>query len=176
MVFLTGQEEIESFSLKVKSIAKDLEAMAPPLKVLPLYSSLPTAQLAEAFRPTPRGLRKVVISTNVAETSVTIPGIKYVIDSGKVKAKTFNATTGLDMLQVQPISQAQAWQRTGRAGRDSSGHCYRIYTKAEFEKFEKNSQPEIQRCNLASVSLQLLTLGINILNFDFMDKPPKEVI
>lgn len=174
-MFLTGQEEIESFAFKVKSIAKDLENMAPPLRVLPLYSSLPSTQLAEAFRPTPHGFRKIIISTNVAETSVTIPGIMYVVDSGKVKAKTFNPTTGLDMLQVRPISQAQAWQRTGRAGRDSSGHCYRVFTKEEFEKFEKNSEPEIQRCNLASVSLQLLTLGINILNFDFMDKPPKEV-
>lgn len=149
--------------------------MTPPLKVLPLYSSLPSLQLAEAFKPTPHGLRKIVISTNIAETSVTIPGIKYVIDSGKVKAKMFNPITGLDMLQVRTISQAQAWQRSGRAGRDSSGHCYRIFTKDEFDKFDKNSQPEILRCNLASVSLQLLTLGINILNFDFMDKPPKEV-
>ncbi|KAK6623572.1 hypothetical protein RUM43_009424 [Polyplax serrata] len=174
LVFLTGQEEIESFTLKVKSIMKDLENVAPPLRVLPLYSSLPSTQLAEAFRPTPHGFRKIVISTNVAETSVTIPGIKYVIDSGKVKTRNFNPTTGLDVLQVRPISQAQAWQRTGRAGRDSSGFCYRVFTQDEFEKFEKNSQPEIQRCNLASVSLQLLTLGINILNFDFMDKPPKE--
>lgn len=149
--------------------------MAPQLRVISLYASLPTSQLSEAFRPTPVGMRKVVISTNVAETSVTIPGIKYVIDSGKVKAKHYNPTTGLDMLKVQSISQAQAWQRTGRAGRESDGICYRIFTKEEFSKFSKNTQPEIQRCNLSTVALQLLTQGINISAFDFMDKPPKEV-
>lgn len=175
LIFLTGQEEIEGVVLKIKSIAKDLENIVPFLRVLPLYSSLPSSQLNEPFKPTPPGMRKIVISTNVAETSITIPGIKYVIDSGKMKCRTFNPTTSLDMFKVQTISQAQAWQRAGRAGRDSDGHCYRMFTKEEFSKMDQNPTPEIQRCNLASITLQLLTLGINILTFDLMDKPPVEV-
>ncbi|KAK7870441.1 hypothetical protein R5R35_000729 [Gryllus longicercus] len=176
LVFLTGQEEIEAMANSIRQIALELDGKAPQLKVYPLYSSLPSQQQLDVFRPTPVGMRKVILSTNVAETSVTISGIKYVIDSGMVKARSHHPGTGLDMLKVQKISQAQAWQRTGRAGRESSGFCYRVYTKQEFDSLLKNSIPEIQRCNLTSVVLQLLALGINTLEFDFIDKPPREAI
>ncbi|XP_047109193.1 ATP-dependent RNA helicase DHX33 isoform X1 [Schistocerca piceifrons] len=174
LVFLTGQEEIESMAHHIRLIARDLEGKAPPLRVYPLYSSLPSHQQLDVFRPTSKGMRKVILSTNVAETSVTISGIKYVIDSGMVKARSHHPGTGLDILKVQRISQAQAWQRTGRAGRESTGYCYRVYTRKEFESLPKNSVPEIQRCNLTGVVLQLLALGVNCVSFDFIDKPPRE--
>ncbi|XP_068950257.1 ATP-dependent RNA helicase DHX33 isoform X3 [Petaurus breviceps papuanus] len=119
-----------------------------------------------------QGSRKVIISTNIAETSITITGIKHVIDTGMVKAKKYNPESGLEVLAVQRVSKTQAWQRTGRAGREDSGACYRLYTEDEFEKFDKMTVPEIQRCNLASVILQLLALRVpNVLTFDFMSKP-----
>ncbi|KAJ9595956.1 hypothetical protein L9F63_012849, partial [Diploptera punctata] len=176
LVFLTGQEEIEAMAHSIRLIAKDLEGKHPPLKVYPLYSSLPTNQQLDVFRPTPHGARKVILSTNIAETSVTISGIKYVVDSGMVKVRVHHPRTGLDVLKVQRISQAQAWQRTGRAGRESAGFCYRVYTRLEFDSMLMNPVPEIQRCHLTSVVLQLLALGLSPLSFDFMDTPPKESI
>nr|CAD7392501.1 unnamed protein product [Timema cristinae] len=176
LVFLTGQEEIEAMAYNIRLISKDLEGKCVPLKVYPLYSSLPSHMQLDVFRPTAPGMRKVILSTNIAETSVTISGIKYIIDSGMVKNRSHHPGTGLDVLKVQRISQAQAWQRTGRAGRESPGFCYRTYTHQEFDSFRKNPIPEIQRCNLTSVVLQLLTLGINPSSFDFMDKPPVEYI
>lgn len=176
LVFLTGQEEIEAMARSIRLIMKDLEGKCPCLKVYPLYSSLPSHQQLDVFRSTPQGMRKVILSTNIAETSITISGIKYVIDSGMVKVRTHHPGTGLDVLKVQRISQAQAWQRTGRAGRESPGFCYRVYTRQEFDALLKNSIPEIQRCNLANVVLQLLALEIDVLTFNFLDKPPKELV
>lgn len=146
------------------------------MKVFPLYSALPTHQQLEAFKPSPPGMRKLILSTNVAETSVTIGGIRHVIDTGVVKARTHHPTTGLDVLRVEKVSKAQAWQRTGRAGREAAGKCYRTYTKEEFERMKEMPVPEIQRCSLAGVALQLLAIGVDITTFDFMDKPPKETV
>lgn len=101
-------------------------------------------------------------------------GIRYVIDTGVVKARTHHPTTGLDVLRVEKISKAQAWQRTGRAGREAPGKCYRTYTREEFDEMKEMPVPEIQRCTLAGVALQLLAIGVDITTFDFMDKPPKE--
>ncbi|KAK1116426.1 hypothetical protein K0M31_019065 [Melipona bicolor] len=103
-------------------------------------------------------------------------GIRHVIDTGVVKARTHHPTTGLDVLRVEKVSKAQAWQRTGRAGREAAGKCYRIYTKEEFERMKEMPVPEIQRCSLAGVALQLLAIGVDITSFDFMDKPPKEAV
>lgn len=133
-------------------------------------------QQMAVFNPAPQGTRKVVISTNIAETSVTISGIKYVIDSGMVKARSFHPSTGLEMLKVQRISREQADQRTGRAGRESEGTCFRLYTRSQFELMKKTTIPEIQKCNLNSVALQLLALGIHMKNFDFLDKPPQDCV
>lgn len=96
------------------------------------------------------------------------------IDTGVVKARTHHPMTGLDVLRVEKISQAQAWQRAGRAAREAPGKCYRVYTRDEFEKMKDMPIPEIQRCSLAGVALQLLAIGVDITTFDFMDKPPKE--
>ncbi|XP_045841466.1 ATP-dependent RNA helicase DHX33 isoform X2 [Meles meles] len=172
LVFLTGQEEIEAMSKTCRDIAKHLPDGCPPMLVLPLYASLPYAQQLRVFQAAPKGCRKVILSTNIAETSITITGIKHVVDTGMVKAKTYNPDSGLEVLAVQRVSKAQAWQRTGRAGREGSGVCYRLYTEDEFEKFEKMTVPEIQRCNLAGVLLQLLAMKVpDVLTFDFMSKP-----
>lgn len=157
-------------------MAKDPEVDGPNVKVFPLYAAMSREQQMTVFTPAPDNTRKVIVSTNVAETSVTISGIKYVIDSGMVKARSFHPTTGLDTLKIQRISQEQAWQRTGRAGRESEGFCYRLFTKSQFDSMQKTSVPEIQRANLTSVALQLLALGVHAVYFDFLDKPPKESV
>ncbi|XP_056313199.1 ATP-dependent RNA helicase DHX33 [Danio aesculapii] len=175
LVFLTGQEEIEALARTCRDISKHLPDTSGSMTVVPLYASLPPAQQMRVFLPAPKGSRKVILSTNIAETSITISGIKYVIDTGMVKAKRFNPDSGLEVLAVQRVSKAQAWQRAGRAGREDAGSCYRLYTEDEFENLANMTVPEIQRCNLASVVLQLLALGVpDVLNFDFVSKPSPE--
>ncbi|KAJ7997354.1 hypothetical protein DPEC_G00228110 [Dallia pectoralis] len=177
LVFMTGQEEIEALARTCRDIAKHLPDSCGLLTVIPLYASLPPAQQLRVFQPAAKGCRKVILSTNIAETSITISGIKYVIDTGMVKAKRFNPDSGLEVLAVQRISKAQAWQRAGRAGREDSGSVYRLYTEEEFDNLIPMTVPEIQRCNLASVMLQLLALGIpDVMNFDFMSKPSHEAM
>lgn len=177
LVFMTGQEEIEALARTCRDIAKHLPDGCGPMVVIPLYASLPPAQQLRVFQPAAKGCRKVILSTNIAETSVTISGIKFVIDTGMVKAKRFNPDSGLEVLAVQRVSKAQAWQRSGRAGREDSGSCYRLYTEQEFDSLIPMTVPEIQRCNLASVMLQLMALGIpDVMNFDFMSKPSPEAV
>lgn len=147
-----------------------------PMKVLPLYAQLPQHRQLEVFKKAPPNTRKVILSTNVAETSITIRGIKFVIDSGVVKQKTFNPGNRVESLKVTKISQAQAWQRAGRAGRESEGTCYRVYPIAEFRKMPRMNLPEILRSNLGSTVLQLLALGVDCATFDFMDKPSSELV
>ncbi|MBN3277137.1 DHX33 helicase, partial [Polyodon spathula] len=177
LVFLTGQEEIEAMARTCRDIAKHLPDSCGQMVVIPLYASLPHTQQLRVFHTAPEGCRKVILSTNIAETSITISGIKFVIDTGMVKAKRYNPDSGLEVLAVQRVSKAQAWQRTGRAGREDSGVCYRLYTEDQFDQFSNMTVPEIQRCNLASVMLQLLALRIpNVLTFDFMSKPSPEAV
>ncbi|XP_023274145.1 putative ATP-dependent RNA helicase DHX33 [Seriola lalandi dorsalis] len=177
LVFMTGQEEIEALARTCRDIAKHLPDGCGPMVVIPLYASLPPAQQLRVFQPAPKGSRKVILSTNIAETSVTISGIKYIIDTGMVKAKRFNPDSGLEVLAVQRVSKAQAWQRAGRAGREDSGSCYRLYTEQEFDNLIPMTVPEIQRCNLAGVMLQLMALGIpDVMNFDFMSRPSPEAV
>lgn len=177
LMFLTGKDEIESMIHQIRTIMKSPELQgALQLKAFPLHSSLPQTKQMDAFTGSAERTRRVVVATNIAETSITLPGIKYVIDTGVVKMKNYDPITGLESLKVTKISQAQAWQRTGRAGRESAGSCYRTYTKNEMEQWEKMTKPEILRCNLSATILQLLAIGVNIENFDLMDKPSKESI
>lgn len=125
----------------------------------------------EVFSPSAPGTRKVILSTNIAETSLTISGIKYVIDSGVVKRRVHDAVTGMDSLKVIKISRDQAWQRCGRAGRESAGVCYRTYSLAEYNSMPLSSIPEILRSNISATVLQLLALGIDCEKFDFIDAP-----
>lgn len=156
LIFLTGQEEIESVQERLTFISKKLKGKMKELIVVPIYASLPTEMQAAIFKPTPLGSRKVVLATNIAETSITIDGIVYVIDPGFCKLNTYNPRTGLESLTVTPCSRASANQRSGRAGRVGAGKCFRLYTAWAFEhEMEDSTTPEIQRTNLGNVVLLL---------------------
>lgn len=173
LVFLTGQEEIETIMEHLQQICKKLGSKVKELIIAPIYSTLPSEMQSEIFRTTPKGARKVVLATNIAETSITIDGIVYVIDPGLVKQKNYNPKTEMESLVAVPCSKASAMQRAGRAGRVGPGKCFRLYTSWAYEnELEDNTVPEIQRTNLGNVILLLKTLGVdNIVNFDFMDPP-----
>ncbi|KAJ8496711.1 hypothetical protein ONZ51_g929 [Trametes cubensis] len=178
LLFLTGQEEIDTACEILYERMKALGPKVPELIILPIYSALPSEVQSRVFEPTPPGARKVVVATNVAETSLTIPGIYYVIDPGFSKQNAYDPRLGMDSLVVMPISQAQARQRAGRAGRTGPGKCYRLYTEAAFRnEMLPNSIPDIQRTNLAHTILMLKAMGINdLLSFDFMDPPPAQTM
>ncbi|KYR01152.1 DEAD/DEAH box helicase [Tieghemostelium lacteum] len=174
LVFLTGEEEIEDTCLKIQREVKNLRL--DPLTTLPLYSTLPIYQQSRIFEPSEH--RKCIISTNIAETSLTIDGIVYVIDPGFSKQKTYNPRSRVESLLVSPISKASAKQRAGRAGRTKPGKCYRLYTEKSFrEELEVQTHPEILRSNLSSVILQILRLGVtDLVHFDWMDAPVPETM
>ncbi|CAI0422630.1 unnamed protein product [Linum tenue] len=178
LVFFTGQEEIETAEETLKHRTKGLGTKIAELIICPIYANLPTELQAKIFEPTPEGARKVVLATNIAETSLTIDGIKYVIDPGFCKMKSYNPRTGMESLLVTPVSKASAMQRAGRSGRTGPGMCFRLYTAYNYHHdLDDNTVPEIQRTNLASVVLSLKSLGIHdLLNFDFMDPPPSEAL
>jgi ATP-dependent RNA helicase DHX8/PRP22 len=174
LVFLTGQEEIDTCCETLFTRMQALGDLAPELIILPVYSALPAEMQSRIFEPAPSGARKCVVATNIAEASLTIDGIYYVVDPGFAKQKAFNPKLGMDALVVTPISQASARQRAGRAGRTGPGKCYRLYTEQAFKtEMLSTNIPEIQRTNLGNVVLQLKAMGINdLLGFDFMDPPP----
>ncbi|KAK5991411.1 Pre-mRNA-splicing factor ATP-dependent RNA helicase prp22 [Cladobotryum mycophilum] len=174
LLFLTGQEEIDTSCEILYERMKALGPSVPELLILPVYSQLPSEMQSRIFEPAPAGSRKVVIATNIAETSITIDEIYYVVDPGFVKQNAYDPKLGMDSLVVTPISQAQANQRAGRAGRTGPGKCFRLYTEAAFQsEMLPTTIPEIQRQNLANTILMLKAMGINdLLHFDFMDPPP----
>jgi pre-mRNA-splicing factor ATP-dependent RNA helicase DHX16 len=178
LIFLTGQDEIEAAELEIAETAKKLGTRIKELIICPIYANLPSDLQAKIFEPTPENARKVVLATNIAETSLTIDGIVYVIDPGYVKENVYNPATGMSNLVVVPCSRASAGQRSGRAGRVGPGKCFRLYTKfAYMNEMDESTTPEIQRTNLNGVVLQLKSLGINdLLDFDFMDPPPTEAL
>ncbi|KAA1467822.1 P-loop containing nucleoside triphosphate hydrolase protein [Dentipellis sp. KUC8613] len=178
LLFLTGQEEIDTSCEILYERMKALGPKVPELLILPIYSALPSEVQSRVFEPTPPGARKVVVATNVAETSLTIPGIYYVVDPGFAKQNAYDPRLGMDSLVVMPISQAQARQRSGRAGRTGPGKCYRLYTEAAYRnEMLPTSIPDIQRTNLSHTILMLKAMGINdLLSFDFMDPPPAQTM
>jgi len=176
LVFLTGQEEIEDLEDLLLEKVKLLPKEAKNMLVVPLYAALPSHAQLKAFEKSPEGTRKIILSTNVAETSITIKGIKYVVDTGLVKMKTYSSLTGTDSLKIYPISQNSSVQRAGRAGRESAGKCFRLYTQESCQKLEKNTQPEILRCNLSNIILQLKAIGVkNVSSMDLIEKPKDEL-
>ena len=174
LLFLTGMEEIDTSCEILFERMKALGPNVPELIILPVYSALPSEMQTRIFDPAPPGSRKVVIATNIAETSITIDGIYYVVDPGFVKQNAYDPKLGMDQLIVTPISQAQAKQRAGRAGRTGPGKAYRLYTEEAFQnEMMPTTIPDIQRQNLAMTILMLKAMGINdLLHFDFMDPPP----
>eukprot|EP00747_Dinoflagellata_sp_TGD_P158615 gnl/TRDRNA2_/TRDRNA2_177827_c0_seq1.p1 gnl/TRDRNA2_/TRDRNA2_177827_c0~~gnl/TRDRNA2_/TRDRNA2_177827_c0_seq1.p1 ORF type:complete len:903 (+),score=-5.12 gnl/TRDRNA2_/TRDRNA2_177827_c0_seq1:634-3342(+) len=175
LVFLSGQEEIDTACQILYERMKLLTPSIPKLLALPVYGALPSEIQSQIFEPAPFGTRKCVIATNIAEASITIDGIFYVIDPGTCKMNVFNPKTGMESLVIMPISQASANQRAGRAGRTGPGKCYRLYTEEAFKnEMHETTIPEIQRCNLGMTVLTLKTMGVNnICTFDFIDQPPE---
>lgn len=180
LVFLTGEEEIDTSCKRIQLESNKLqsEGKGGEVLVVPLYSTLPPQQQQRIFLPAPAGGRKVVVSTNIAETSITIDGVVYVIDPGFSKQKVFNPRVRVESLLVSPISQASANQRAGRAGRTRPGKCFRLYTEVAFKNdLIPSTYPEILRSNLGSSVLQLKKLGIDdLVHFDFMDPPAPETL
>jgi ATP-dependent RNA helicase DDX35 len=177
LVFLTGREEIDDAMDMLAEHIADLSANQQKLLTLPLYAGLPTEDQMFVFQKAPPNTRKVILSTNIAEASVTIDHIVYVIDTGYVKLRTYDARLGIETLNVVPVSKASATQRAGRAGRTRPGKCFRLYTEDAFKQLDEATFPEIQRSNLAPVILQLLNLGItNIVRFDYLSPPPSGLV
>jgi len=172
LLFLTGKEEIDTACQILFERCQSLRG-APPLTILPVYSALPSEQQTRIFEPAPAGTRKCVIATNIAEASLTIDGIYYVIDPGFVKQQVYNSKLRMDSLVITPISQQSANQRAGRAGRTGAGKCFRLYTQSAYKnEMLMATVPEIQRTNLGTTVLTLKAMGINdLLSFDFMDAP-----
>ena len=203
LIFLPGQEEIESLNQLLKrhleedrdggkvqkhlsDIVQNVSGIGTTISsqkgaaniingvmICVLYAALPPEVQMLAFAPKPKGCsRKIILATNIAETSVTLDGIRYVIDCGKHKTRDFSDTTGMESLTVQDISRAQAAQRSGRAGRVSAGICFRLYTEDAFDSLAEAAVPEILRVNLASVLLALKGMGVSDpLQFDFLTRP-----
>ncbi|EEE58940.1 hypothetical protein OsJ_10612 [Oryza sativa Japonica Group] len=185
LVFLTGEEEIEDACRKINKEINNMGDQVGPVKVVPLYSTLPPAMQQKIFEPAPAPSReggpagrKIVVSTNIAETSLTIDGIVYVIDPGFSKQKVYNPRIRVESLLVSPISKASAHQRAGRAGRTQPGKCFRLYTEKSFnDDLQPQTYPEILRSNLANTVLTLKKLGIDdLVHFDFMDPPAPETL
>ena len=184
LVFLTGQSEIENACNRIFKAAEDIDyntdVASPDVRgmlILPLYGALSTEQQQKVFNPVEDNIRRVVVATNIAATSLTIDGVVYVVDSGFVKQLSYNPRTGLDSLEIVPIAQSEATQRCGRAGRTSPGKCYRLYSKKFFDQMDECTVPEIQRTSLARVVLNLKCMGIyNVLDFQYLDPPQEKMV
>ena len=187
LLFLTGEDEIEDACRKIRIEGDEMmeESDTGPLAIYPLYGTLPPQQQQRIFdnapqprKPGGRPGRKVVVATNIAETSLTIDGIVYVVDPGFSKQKVYHPRTRVESLLVSPISKASAAQRAGRAGRTRPGKCFRLYTEDAFKReLEEQTYPETLRSNLSSTILELKKLGVeDLVHFDLMDPPAPETL
>lgn len=175
LCFLPGQEDIDKAVEILRNIAPELPREAPLIVPMPLYAALPPQQQMKIFIKTKPRQRKVIISTNIAETSVTVPGIKYVVDSGLRKVKVWRHQLGLSTLLTVPISKASATQRAGRAGRESAGKCFRLYKETDYLKLSDTTEPEILRSEIISPVLMLKKLGVDdILSWHWLENPGQE--
>jgi ATP-dependent RNA helicase DHR2 len=179
LAFLPGQDEIEKVVQRLNDLAPELPKEAPLLVALPLYASLASTAQQRAFEPLPgKNRRKVICATNIAETSLTVPGVRYVIDSGLRKIRVWKPDLGMDTLLTTPISQAAASQRMGRAGREAPGKCFRLFTEETYTSdLPKQTEAEIVRCDVASAILMLKRAGVDdVLGFDWVESPGKRAI
>ncbi|KAF7813624.1 putative pre-mRNA-splicing factor ATP-dependent RNA helicase DEAH4 [Senna tora] len=186
LIFMTGQDDIEKLVSKLEDKVRALEeGSCMDAIILPLHGSLPPELQASGFHffvrvfsPPPPNCRRIIVATNIAETSLTVDGVVYVIDSGYVKQRQYNPSTGMYSLDVVQISKVQANQRAGRAGRTRPGKCYRLYPSRIYQdEFLDATIPEIQRSSLAGCVLYLKSLDLpdmDILKFDFLDPPSSE--
>ncbi|KAF2214358.1 hypothetical protein CERZMDRAFT_37782 [Cercospora zeae-maydis SCOH1-5] len=177
LVFLTGQEAITGLQRLVEEFASSLTSDFPEMLVLPLYAALPQHAQQRIFERAPPNTRKVILSTNIAETSVTVPGVRFVVDTGKAKIKQFRPRLGIESLLIKPISRSSADQRKGRAGREAPGQCFRLFTEAEYKSLEQNTKPEILHCDLTGAVLKMKARGIeDVFGFPFLTPPSQEAM
>jgi len=182
LLFMTGQDEIdeavEELHKRVQGLSAAEAKGVMDLMILPCYGALPQHQQQAIFDQAPDDCRKLIVATNIAETSLTIDGVRYVVDPGYVKQKQFNPESSMDALLVVPISRSAAKQRAGRAGRTAAGMCVRIYDEKHMEdNMGEETIPEIQRTNLTHTVLSLKGMGIeDVLEFNYMDPPPREML
>lgn len=175
LVFMTGQETVESLENLVNDYATSMDPSLPKVLVLPLFAALPQSAQQRVFQPAPARTRKIILATNIAETSVTVSGVRYVVDCGKAKMKQFRARLGLDSLLVKPISKSAAIQRKGRAGREAEGQCYRLYTEKDYLGLQETNTPEILRCDISQPLLTMKARGVDdIMGFPFLSRPSRE--
>lgn len=174
LVFLPGQEDIEGLNnllLEKRKLLKHHDKPLEDLLIAPIFAALPFDEQVAVFEKPPAGTRKVVLATNIAETSITISGIKYIVDTGLVKLKACHPSTGIEVLKLSSTSKAAANQRSGRAGREGPGEAYRLYIEEEYNQMIDQTPPEIVRVDMATCYLQLKALNIDVLTFPFMDAP-----
>ncbi|KAL3488591.1 P-loop containing nucleoside triphosphate hydrolase protein [Aspergillus germanicus] len=177
LVFLTGQETVEALENLVNEYATGMDPALPKIQVLPLFAALPQVAQQRVFAPAPPRTRKIILATNIAETSVTVSGVRYVVDCGKAKIKQFRTRLGLDSLLVKPISKSAAIQRKGRAGREAPGQCFRLYTEKDYLGLDEVNTPEILRCDLSQAILNMKARGVdNVIEFPFLTRPPREAL
>ncbi|KAG6813168.1 hypothetical protein H0H92_013575 [Tricholoma furcatifolium] len=179
LIFLPGQEDIEGLEKSIRLFANQLPKDEKEVLLCSMYAAQAPGQNAKVFAPTPPNTRKCILATNIAETSITIPGVKYVIDTGMCKEKRYLARDtggGFDTLLTKAITKSSATQRAGRAGREGMGMCFRLYTEDAFDKMELAPEPEIMRCSLTSSILQLKCLNQDLEALELMDMPDIESI
>ncbi|KAF3015552.1 putative ATP-dependent RNA helicase dhr2 [Neopestalotiopsis sp. 37M] len=178
LAFLTGQEDIEAVQRRLEEYGASLASDVPKILACPLYGQLSVQAQQAAFQPAPtKFTRKVILATNIAETSVTVPGVRHVIDCGKAKVKQFRSRLGLESLLAKPISKSSALQRTGRAGREGPGKCFRLYTAETYQALKDADLPEILRNDVLGAVLTMKARGINdVFSFPLMDFPDVESV
>ena len=169
-MFLPGEREIREAA---EALRKHHPAGA---EILPLYARLSAEEQERVFKPSSRA-RRIVLATNVAETSLTVPGIRYVVDTGLARVKRYSYRNKVEQLQIEPISQAAANQRAGRCGRVADGICIRLYGEDDYAKRARFTDPEVQRSSLAGVILRMKSLGLgDVADFPFVEPPPRRAI
>ncbi|KAG5360265.1 putative ATP-dependent RNA helicase DHR2 [Yarrowia sp. B02] len=177
LVFLAGQEEIDKCVDVINEVADKVSKKVPLMVPLPLYASLSPVKQQAVFKAVKPNQRKVIFATNIAETSLTISGVRYVLDTGLRKVKVWKPELGLDTLLTTPISQSSAQQRMGRAGREAPGKCFRLLPESDYANLAPQTEPEILRCDVASALLMLKKAGVDkVHRFPWIQKPTKEAI
>jgi len=173
LAFLSGQEEIETLQAQLEGYAENLVKTLPRVKVMPLHGSLPAQAQQDVFEKVKEHFtRKVVLATNIAETSVTVSGVRFVVDCGKAKVKQYRPRLGMESLLAKPISRVSAIQRAGRAGREAKGKCFRVYTEQDYLQLEQDDLPEILRSDVIEAVLKMKARGVvDVLAFPLMDSP-----
>ncbi|MES1922725.1 putative ATP-dependent RNA helicase dhx33, partial [Bonamia ostreae] len=175
LVFFSGQDEIERAKAILKKKITQFPNFCANLRIYPIFSALPTKKQIKVFEKVPKNIRKVILATNIAETSITIDEVEFVVDCGYSKKRFYDFKSGVDVMVNGLITKSEANQRKGRAGRVTNGVCYRLYTEEVYEQMREDIVPEILRTNLSTIIILLKSLGIKKMSeLEFIDSPDKD--